>query len=113
ANGNAVRQSPTVCIHSFKTPLRRWKQLFTDGAHVVTPSIRHLPPQCIDPKTKHRSRFHWFLADQQSRNVDPNALSLLLDLEGNITECAGANFLIIKDQTIYTPKSRNILAGVS
>src|SRR5690606_14292589 len=62
ADGNVVRQSPTVCIHSFKTPLRRSKDFFTDGAHVVTPSIRHLPPQCIDSKAKHRSRFHWFLA---------------------------------------------------
>ncbi len=108
-----ARLTPTICIHSFKLPLYNWKHLFTDGAHVVTPAIRHLPPQCVDPKTKNRSRFHWFLADQQSHNVDPKAISLLLDLDGNITECAGSNFLIVKNKKIYTPTSRNILAGVS
>ena len=37
----------------------------------------------------------------------------MLDLDGNITECAGSNFLIVRDKTIYSPSSRNILAGVS
>ena len=62
---------------------------------------------------KNRSRLHWFLAEQQSQNVDPKAISLLLDLEGNITECAGSNFLIARDNTVYSPTSRNILGGVS
>lgn len=108
-----ARLTPTICIHSFKLPFYNWAHLFKEGAHVVTPAVRHIPPQCVDPKTKNRSRFHWFLADQQSHNVDPKAISLLLDLDGNITECAGSNFLTVKDNKIYTPTSRNILAGVS
>jgi branched-subunit amino acid aminotransferase/4-amino-4-deoxychorismate lyase len=110
---SAVPLSPTVCIHSFPLAFAAWQHLFTAGAHVVTPAIRHIPPQCIDPKTKNRSRLHWHLADQQSHAVDPKAISLLLDLEGNITECAGSNFLVIKDRTIYSPTSRNILQGIS
>ena len=109
----SVRLKPTVCIHSFPLPFSAWSHLITDGAHVVTPSIRHIPPQCLDPKMKNRSRLHWFLAEQQSQNVDPKAISLLLDLEGNITECAGSNFLIARDNTVYSPTSRNILGGVS
>ncbi|MFK5923724.1 MAG: aminotransferase class IV [Verrucomicrobiota bacterium] len=108
-----VRLKPTVCIHSFPLPFSAWSHLITDGAHVVTPSIRHIPPQCLDPKMKNRSRLHWFIAEQQSQNVDPKAISLLLDLDGNITECAGSNFLIARDHTIYSPTSRNILGGVS
>jgi len=109
----SVRLQPTVCIHSFPLPFDAWSHLITEGAHVVTPSIRHIPPQCVDPKMKNRSRLHWFIAEQQSQNVDPKAISLLLDLEGNITECAGSNFLIARDHTIYSPTSRNILGGVS
>ena len=104
---------PTVCIHSFPLPFKAWQHFFIDGAHVVTPSIRHIPPQCLDPKTKNRSRLHWWVADQQSRAVDPKATSLLLDLDGNITETSGANFLIVKGRTIYSPTSRNILHGIS
>lgn len=105
--------TPTLCIHSFPLRFRVWRHLFVEGAHVVTPSIRHIPPQCIDPKMKNRSRLHWFLADKQSQAVDPRAITLLLDLDGNVTECAGSNFVIIRDRTIITPTPRNILWGIS
>jgi branched-subunit amino acid aminotransferase/4-amino-4-deoxychorismate lyase len=105
--------SPTVCIHSFPLPFGAWRHLFVEGAHVVTPAIRHIPPQCLDPKTKNRSRLHWWLADQQTHQADPQAISLLLDLDGNITECAGSNFLIVKNNIVFSPTSRNILRGIS
>jgi branched-chain amino acid aminotransferase len=104
---------PTICIHSFPLRFSLWRHLFSDGAHVVTPSTRHIPPQCVEPKMKNRSRLHWFLADRQTQAVDPRAVTLLLDLEGNVTECAGSNFVIVKDGTIITPTTRNILWGVS
>ena len=65
------------------------------------------------PKTKNRSRLHYWLADKQSQAVDPAATSLLLDLDGNLTECSGANFVVVENDAIFTPTSRNILEGVS
>lgn len=111
--GAAGPLSPTICIHSFPLRFSMWRHLFSAGAHVVTPSIRHIPPQCVEPKMKNRSRLQWFLADKQTQAVDPRAISLLLDLEGNVTECAGSNFVIVKDDAIITPTTRNILWGVS
>ena len=111
--GRPVRLKPTLCIHSFPLPFSVWRPYFREGAHVVTPSIRHVPPQCVDPKTKNRSRLHYWLADRQTQAVDPAATSLLLDLDGNLTECSGANFVVVENDTIYTPTSRNILEGVS
>lgn len=111
--GLAGPLTPTICIHSFPLRFGVWRHLYVEGAHVVTPSIRHIPPQCIEPKMKNRSRLHWFLADRQSQAVDPRAITLLLDLDGNVTECAGSNFVIIKDQTIISPTTRNILWGIS
>jgi len=111
--GLAGPMTPTICIHSFPLRFGMWRHLFVDGAHVVTPSIRHIPPQCLEPKMKNRSRLHWFLADKQSQAVDPRAITLLLDLDGNVTECAGSNFVIIKGRTIITPTTRNILWGIS
>ena len=104
---------PTICIHSFPLPFKVWRYLFVEGAHVVTPAIRHVPPQCVDPKMKNRSRLHWFLADNQTHAVDPKAITLLLDLEGNITECAGSNFVIVNGNQIISPTRRNILWGVT
>jgi branched-chain amino acid aminotransferase len=111
--GTAGPMTPTICIHSFPLRFGLWRHLFVDGAHVVTPSIRHIPPQCLDPKMKNRSRLHWFLADKQVQTADPRAIPLLLDLDGNVTECAGSNFVIIRDRTLISPTSRNILGGIS
>jgi len=111
--GAAGPITPTICIHSFPLRFGMWRHLFVEGAHVVTPSIRHIPPQCIEPKMKNRSRLHWFLADKQSQAADPRAITLLLDLDGNVTECAGSNFVIVKGRTIITPTTRNILWGIS
>jgi branched-chain amino acid aminotransferase len=105
--------APTVCIHSFPLPFHNWRNWFETGAHVVTPSTRHIPPQCVDPQTKNRSRLHWWLAEREAKQVDPHAISLLLDLNGNITECVAANFLIVKNRTVFSPTSRNILGGIS
>lgn len=111
--GGSGPLTPTICIHSFPLRFSMWRHLYTDGAHVVTPSIRHIPPQCVEPKMKNRSRLHWWLADKQSQAVDPRAVTLLLDLDGNVTECAGSNFVIVKGSTIISPTTRNILGGIS
>lgn len=112
-SGTPVRSGPTVCAHTFPLPFGLWAERVKNGAHVVTPSIRHVPPQCYDPKMKYRSRMHYYLADQEARLADPNALALLLDLDGNVTETSGANFLIVEHGTIVSPTLRNTLPGVS
>ena len=83
------------------------------GQHLVTPSIRHVPPQCYDPKMKYRSRMHFYLADQEARLVDAEAAALLLDLDGNVTETGTANFFIVERGTVVSPTTRNTLPGIS
>ena len=113
SDGAPIRDQPTICIHTFRLPFARWRPFFVSGAHVVVPSTRHIPAQCIDAKTKNRSRLHWHLAERDVRRSESNAIPLLLDLSGNLTETPGANFLIYKNDTIFSPHSRNILGGVS
>src|SRR5205823_400528 len=60
-----------------------------------------------------RSRMHYYLADQEARLVDPDAIALLLDLDGNLTETSGANFMIVERGTIVAPTTANTLPGVS
>lgn len=111
--GLAGDTKPTFVMHTFPLPFHLWKHYYTEGAHVVTPSIRHVPPQCVDPKIKCRSRMHWWLADNQTHRVDPRAVSLCLDLDGNVTETSGANFLIARSGQVVSPSPRHILPGVS
>ena len=104
---------PTVCIHTFPLPFERWAGTLQTGAHLVTPSIRHVPPQCYDPKMKCRSRIHFYLADKEARRIDPAATALLVDLNGNVTETAAANLLIVEGGTIVSPPAVQILPGIS
>ncbi|MES2789371.1 MAG: aminotransferase class IV [Planctomycetota bacterium] len=111
--GRSARLTPTVCAHTFPMPFELWAPKLDTGTHLVTPSIRHVPPQCYDPKMKYRSRMHYYLADKEAQLVDPDASALLLDLAGNVTETGGANFLIVENGTIVSPSLTNTLPGIS
>ena len=111
APGAAIQ--PTFCIHTFPLPYGLFRRYFTEGMHLVTPSTRHVPPQCLDPKTKNRSRLHWWIAEQEAHLVDPRAVPVLLDLNGNLTETSGSNFLMVKNGMVLSPEPRNILLGIS
>lgn len=113
AAGMPGEMEPTFCIHTFPLPFQVWRDYYRTGVHAVTPSIRHVPPQCLDPKIKQRSRLHWWLADQETHLVDPKAVTLLLDLDGNVTETAGSNFLICRNGKVIQPSLRNTLPGIS
>lgn len=113
AAAGGAKLTPTFCIHSFPMPFHLFRRFFETGLHLVTPSTRHVPPECVDPKIKNRSRLHWWLAEQEAHLVDPGAMPLLLDLQGNLTETSGSNFLLVRDGTVYSPAPRNILLGIS
>lgn len=113
AAASSGEMQPTYCIHSFPLPFQIWTSLFTEGAHLVTPPTRHVPPECVDPKAKNRSRLHWWIADQEAKLVDPRAISVLLDVNGNLTETSGSNLLLVKNGVVLSPTPRNILLGIS
>ena len=106
------RQS-TVCLHCFPLPFSLWKDALANGVHVVTPTQRHVHPNILSSKIKHRNRLHMWIGDQQAKLADPKAVGLYLDIDGNITETGGANFVIYKRGTIFCPRRNNILWGVS
>lgn len=108
-----ARPGPTVCAHTFPLRFERWAKQFREGVHVVTPKVRQVPPECVDPRIKCRSRLHYYLADREAHAVDPEAVALLLDLDGHVTETNGANFLMVRDGGLVSPPLAKTLAGVS
>ena len=60
-----------------------------------------------------RSRMHWWIAEQQAKDIDPDASALLVDATGHVTETAAANFLIIKEGAVLTPPRETVLNGIS
>jgi branched-subunit amino acid aminotransferase/4-amino-4-deoxychorismate lyase len=108
-----VRSTPTFCVHTLVLPFELWAAKLQGGAHLITPSIRHVPPQCVDPNMKCRSRMHFYLAEKEARLEDAEASALLLDLDGYIAETNAANFLMVQRETLISPTTRNTLPGIS
>jgi branched-chain amino acid aminotransferase len=113
AAGMAGDLQATVCLHCFPLPLELWRESIASGVHVITPAQRHLPPSVLSSKIKHRNRLHMWIGDRQAKLADPKAIGLFLDVNGNITETGGANFVIYRRGKIISPDRNNILWGVS
>jgi branched-chain amino acid aminotransferase len=97
-----------------KWTVRGMGKFFTDGINLMTPSQRAIPSRIISNKTKHHNRLHFLRANLEvSKSKEPNTWALLLDDNGYLAECVGANIFIIKNDNILTPKTTNILKGIS
>jgi branched-chain amino acid aminotransferase len=105
---------PTVVIFCDPIPFKSFARQYVTGAHVVTPSIRQVPTQVLDPKMKTTSRMYFHLAEEEAQLVDPEAYALVLDLDGNVCETTpGGNFWVVKARTVITPPGRSILRGIT
>jgi branched-subunit amino acid aminotransferase/4-amino-4-deoxychorismate lyase len=104
---------PRVGMYMFELHLERFAPWFRHGAHLVTPATRHVPTLTVDSRIKHRSRLHWWIADQEAQEMEKGAWALLLDFRGHVTETAVANFLVVKEGTVISPPRPSILGGIS
>ncbi len=111
--GGAGETPPTLALHTFPLPFARYRRLFSEGAHLVVPPTRQLPPDCIDPHIKQRSRLHWWIADRQAQQIEPGAWALLAGPDGGVTETAAANLLIVRGGQVVSPPRSRILGGIS
>jgi len=109
----AAGEKPTFGMHTFPLPFARYRPWIEVGVVLATPSVRQVPAVCVEPHIKQRSRMHWWLAQEEVRRKYPGSQALLLDLDGNVTETASANFLMVRDGTILSPPCEGILQGVS
>lgn len=104
---------PTFLIHTFPLPFQRYVPWFRDGARLVVSSVRQIPGTSIDPQVKHRSRLVWWLAECEAQAAEGGAHALLANQDGQLTETAAANFLIVRNGTVLTPPRGSVLNGIS
>ncbi len=86
---------------------------YQEGIHLVVVNTRQIPPQSFDVKVKHTSRWCNELAEFEAKMVDPEALALMLDINGLVAEGPTFNCFMVKDSKLFTPKLGNILEGVT
>ena len=107
------KYKPTVIIECNPLPFAARAQYYRDGLTVIIPSIRRTPPECMSPRVKVHNYINLVLADQEVKAQNPAAFSILLDINGNISEGLGSNFFIVKNGVVVTPKEQYVLAGIS
>ncbi len=103
----------TVVMYCLDIAFASFARHYLDGISLITPSVRRTPPQCADPKAKLTNRMNQLQAKFEAAQVAPDALPLLLDVDGNIAESNTANFFFVSSGRLYTSTPRNVLSGVT
>jgi len=112
--GIAGGNRPTVCVHGYPLPFRSWASLYENGLPVVISSIRQVPPSCLPPELKCRSRMHFYLADREAAARKPGSRAILLDQDGYVAEGTTANVVVFREgEGLVSPPPDHILVGVS
>jgi branched-chain amino acid aminotransferase len=112
--GTAGTGTPTVCVHGYPLPFKSWSSRYETGVPVIVSHIRQMPPNCLPPELKCRSRMHFYLADREAAARQPGARAILLDQDGFIAEATTANVVVFRDgEGFISPPHGNILVGVS
>ena len=104
---------PTVCISIKPVNFAAFAKAYVDGVKAVIAKTRSYSTDMMDPKVKHHNRMNFVLAELEAKDVDPKALPVLMDGNGNLTEGSGYNVFLVKDGVLKTPKGTSILWGVS
>ncbi|MDB5390430.1 MAG: Branched-chain amino acid aminotransferase [Planctomycetaceae bacterium] len=107
-------QRPTVIISCWPLVrnMGRFAKNYDQGVEVIVSSQKSLPPHLVDPRAKTRSRVHFQLAQLHAKRFGP-AWPVLTDEAGYLTEGPSWNILVIRDGVLHSPRSEEILHGVS
>ena len=81
------------------------------GVALSVTATRRVPPESIEPRAKITAKVNQTLAELDA--ASHGAMSLMLDLQGNVAENSIANFFIVREGTLLGPPDRNVLQGVT
>ena len=107
------RAGPTVVLFCKPVEFTRFARTYVDGVVVVTPATRRIPPQCLDAKAKITNKMNHAMAAFEARQANPNAVPLMLDIDGNLSETDVTNFFFVAGGRLCTPGMRNVLGGIT
>lgn len=108
--GSAANGPPTVGMHAAPIARDRYRRFFADG--VVLAVVGEYPAGVVPAGVKHRSRLHWWLAEQTVRDRFPGAVAVLTG-EGGAADTAVGTVLAVVGDTVLSPDPGAVLAGVS
>jgi branched-chain amino acid aminotransferase len=113
STGNRVSGRATVTVYSVIVNFPEFASFYVEGAPVIIPSTRRIPPQCLESKAKITNKMNHNMAAFEAKQADPRAIPLMLDIDGNLSETSAHNFFLIIEGKLCTPSDRNVLGGIT
>jgi branched-chain amino acid aminotransferase len=81
------------------------------GYRACVSTVRSIPTSCLPPQVKHYNRLPHYLAEQEAHDAGVD-MSLMLDLDGYVTEGPTFNVFAVRDERLFTP-AHGMLRGVT
>jgi len=113
STGNRVSGRATVTVYSVIVNFPEFASFYVEGAPLIIPSTRRIPPQCLESKAKITNKMNHNMAAFEAKQVDPRAIPVMLDIDGNLSETSAHNFFLVIDGKLCTPTDRNVLGGIT
>jgi branched-chain amino acid aminotransferase len=105
--------APTFGLHLNLLNHARHEHHRQHGQPLIVTGVQQPDPQCWARTIKVRSRLHYYLADRKAREQDENAIAVLVDSDGSVTETSIANLAIVEAGQILSPPADRVLGGVT
>ena len=113
STGNRVSGGATVTVYSVIVNFPEFASFYVEGAPLIIPSTRRIPPQCLESKAKITNKMNHNIAAFEAKQADPRAIPLMLDIDGNLSETSAHNFFLVINGKLCTPSDKNVLGGIT
>ncbi len=107
------RARPSEWLHLNSLPADLIAKRRTSGQPLLITDVQQPSPRCWPRDIKVRCRLHYYSADAFARQLAPDALGVLIDEDGSITDTSIANLALLRDGRILAPAIEQVLPGVT
>ncbi|MDB4614505.1 aminotransferase class IV [bacterium] len=104
--------SGTLSVIPFVLRPETWQHKLQNGQHLLTSSNVAVPSVAMPASIKSRSRLHWRLAERDVKQRSADAVPLLLDEDGFVTETSTSNVFVVRDNKLLTVAA-DVLGGIT
>lgn len=110
--GRRGGNQPTLALHCTALEERRIESLRVRGQPLIITAVQQPDPLCWPRTIKVRARVHYHLADSWARRATPDALGVLLDNDGSVTETSTSNIIVRERNRLILPPQDRVLPGI-
>lgn len=102
-----------MAIAAWEWPNYFPKELVENGITLKTCCWRRPPPECAPVHAKTSGLYTISTLSKHQAEAAGYHDALMLDYQGRVSECSGANFFVVKDKKITTPRPDCFLNGIT